>query len=345
MNLDPVSWATPWAALLLLAPLFQALLARRARQRLERWAEPHLHPWALEARPRTHDRRRWLAWPAWALLALAAAGPRQPLDLPPGERAQPRHDLTLMALLDVSASMAAADTAPTRLERARLELTDLSRRLRGERIGLLLYAGEAGLLLPPSDDPALFARALAQAGPDLLEKPGTNLAAALALALPPVGPDSSGQTTGGQRSVPQAVLLLTDAETGSLTDAARAAAQRLGAAHIPLYILGLGTEAGAPIPLPDGGFAEADGVQVQSRADPAAWRALARASGGEYVPVQDGDGDWAALYDQGIARLPGRPVPAERARAWRRLHHGPLAAALLLFAAAWWPSSRPRESR
>lgn len=322
-DLAHIDWATPWGSLLALLPFCLAWLAGRRRQRLERWADPHLLPWAITPDARTAARRSLLAWPAWALLALAAAGPRLPLEAAPGDAAQPRHDLGLMVLLDVSASMAAADIAPTRLERARLELADLTRRLHGERVGLLIYAGQAGLLLPPTDDIALFLRAVQQAGPDLLERPGTHLAAALALA---------------QSARPDALLLLTDAESGSLADAVAAPFAKTG---VPLYILGLGTPAGAAIPLPDGGVAERDGVPAISRADAAPYRTLARASRGLYAEAEDGDGDWAALYDAGIARLPGRPVAPERARAWRTLHAAPLAAALALFLLAWLPRALP----
>lgn len=335
--LAQLDWAAPWAGLLILAPILLAGLAWRRRQRLADWADPHLLPWAVaeSGLPVTRDWRRALDTLAWLLLAVAAAGPRLPLEQQIDGQTAARHAMTLMVALDVSASMAATDIAPDRLARARLELADLGKRLRGERLGLILYAGQAGLMLPPTDDPALFARAVAQAGPDLLDAPGSHPAAALGLAAATLQADKS-----ADQAHPGAVLLLTDADSTSLAgpagEAARAAADKLARTGIPLFILGLNSEAGGPVPLPDGGFAERDGAQVISRPDAGAYRALA--GGGRYAAVTDGDGDWAELYDQGIARLPGAPLPPERARAWQALYHAPLAAALILFLLANLPA-------
>jgi Ca-activated chloride channel family protein len=331
-----IDLATPWAGLLLLAPLLLAGLAWRRRRKLAHWADPHLLPWAVAQSGigQRRDWRRWLDTLAWLLLALAAAGPRLALEEQAEGQLGTRHAMDVMVLLDVSASMAAADVAPNRLARAKLELADLTKRLNGERLGLILYAGHAGLLLPPTADTALFARAVEQAGADLIDAPGSHLAAALDLA---------NTTLGAEKSQHRAVLLITDADADSLADttgeAVRAAAAKLDQAGIPLFILGIHTETGAPIPLPDGGFAERDGVQVISRPAAEAYQALAS---GAYAGVRDGDGDWSALYDNGIARLPGDAIAPERARAWQALFHAPLAAALLLFLIAHLPKALPR---
>lgn len=335
-GLAQLDWATPWGGLLLLAPLLLFWLARRRRQQLANWADPHLLPWAVSqaGAGQTRDWRRVFANLAWLLLAVAAAGPRLPLEEQADGQTAARHTMQLMVVLDVSASMAASDVAPNRLTRAKLELADLAARLRGERLGLILYAGQAGLLLPPTDDATLFARALQQAGPDLIEAQGTHLAAALDLAAATLNADKSRQ---------RATLLLTDADADSLAgpagEAARTAAGKLAQAGIPLFILGLNSEAGAPIPLPDGGFAERDGAQVVSRPVAEAYRALT--GGGRYAGVEDGDGDWAKLYDGGIAALPGDALPPEQARAWQPLFHAPLAAALALFLLAYLPKALP----
>ena len=303
---------------------------RRARHaRLLRYADAELLPWAA-SQPAAQADQRWRALAhglAWVLLALAAAGPRQPLDVRDGQPV-PRHRLTVMAVLDVSASMRATDIAPDRLTRARLELLDWLPRLQGERVGLVVYAGEAGVLLPPTDDPSLLARALDQVDPRLIEAQGTNLAAALDLAR--------AQLTASPGKA-KAILLLTDAEAGSVDEKAQAVVEGLRQARLPLFVLGVGSEAGAPVPLPDGGFAEQDGVQVQSRMDATAYREWAQTSGGRFAVVSDGDADWSSLHDRGIAALPGDPVEAVGAHAWRELYAWCLAPALALFMAASLP--------
>jgi Ca-activated chloride channel family protein len=328
--LTQLDWRAPAWGLLLLIPLALAGLTWQRRHRLLAYAEAPLRPWAmshsgdLSASPW----RALAGWLAWLLLAVAAAGPRLPLEAALNANAPPRHPLTLLVALDLSASMAATDIAPDRLTRARMELTDLLKRLHGERVGLLVYAGQAGLLLPSTDDLALVENALAQATPDLIEQPGSHHAAALDLALSTLG-------AGPKNNTYRAVLLLTDGEADSLTGEAgvqaQAAAVRLKQAGIPLFILGLGNDTGAPIPLTEGGFIEHDGQQVVSTLARGPLNDLARSTGGRFAPVADGDGDWSSLYDSGIATLPGAPVAPERAQTWRELFMLPLAASLLLF--------------
>jgi Ca-activated chloride channel family protein len=319
-NLD---WRAPWWGLLALQPLVFHLLARRRRQRLERYADPHLQPWAIHQSPETSGRNWRVAARAgvWLLLATAAAGPRLPLEVGPGAGpATHRHNMDIQVLLDVSASMAATDIAPTRLARAKLELDDLLARLTGERIGLIVYAGGAGVLSPTSDDPALFRRALELADGSLIETRGSRIEVALKLAARQI------------TSRPGAILLVSDCDAdslvGSIGDSARAAADELARRGIPIYVLGVGDPRGAAIPLADGGYAERDGAPVLSRLDADACRALAR--GGGYASVVDGDGDWSALYDHGLARLPGLRPQATSTRAWQELYPWPLALALAL---------------
>lgn len=344
MELSALNWATPPGALLLLAPLLLAALAWRRRQKLAAWADPQLQPWAVASRGESGGNwRRIVEVFAWLLLALAAAGPRLPLDDGGGADTpgNVRHVMSVMVALDVSASMAATDVAPNRLQRARLELADLSRRLKGERVGLALYAGRSGVLLPPTDDAPLFARALDLADTDLFEDAGSNVGAAL---------DVAGAALAKEKTRSRAVLLVTDAEADSLVgparEAAHAAAMRLKAAGIPLYVLGVGSTPGAPIPVADGsgGWVERDGVQVISRTDGAAYAELAQLTGGRYVAAGDGDSDWESLYDQGIARLPAESVAPDQVRAWQPLFTWPLACALVLFGLARLPRLSRRNA-
>jgi Ca-activated chloride channel family protein len=343
-ELAELQWRYPWAALLLLLPLGLGWLARRRQQRLVRYAEPHLQPWAIERRAtgRVGRLRRSAEALAWLLLALAAAGPRLPALAPEPDKmaARQAHVIDVMVVLDVSASMSATDVAPDRLTRARLELQDLLPRLHGERLGLLLYAGQAGLLLPPTEDKALLARALQQAGPDLLDAPGTDLARALTLAREHLG-------QGADPARRRAVLLVSDAEQDSLQgvagEAVAAAVEQLRAADMPLYVLVTASRAGALFELPNGRRALRDGQPVLSRPELSAYRRLAQRSGGDLAEVRDGDADWDQLYDDGLVRLPGAALPTGPVQAWRELYVWPLGLALLLL--LWSglpPAARPR---
>ena len=319
MDYSQLDWATPWGALFLLVPVALAWLAYRRRARLEAWAEPPLQPWAVAAKG-TGEGRNWrsyAAWLAWALLAVAASGPRLPLQADAADtRTAGRHVVSVLVALDVSASMAAGDLAPDRLTRARLELADLTKRLQGERLGLLLYAGEAGLLLPPTDDAGLFVRALGQAAPDLIEAQDSNPAAALELAA---------HILGKEKIRSRAVLLVTDADNdslaGPLAEAARKAAQNLKAAGIPLFVLVASTPAGAAIPLADGGFAEHDGGFAERGGVPVASRpALAAYAGLAPTPWQSG----SVNREQGVNKSGNPRLRTTMIQlAWLWLRHQP----------------------
>ncbi len=215
MILSQLDWRAPSWGLLMLVPLALAGLARRRRHRLLAYAEAPLRPWALlsSGEQRTSRGQSLFWWLAWLCLTVAAMGPRQALDSDADHPGQARHRMTLLVALDVSASMAAMDTVPSRLERARLEVADLIKRLNGERLGLILYAGQAGLLLPPTDDTSLLEAALARVTPGLIEQHGTYHAAALTLALAQLSPGKG------------AVLLVTDGDADSLKGPAGEAAQ------------------------------------------------------------------------------------------------------------------------
>lgn len=330
-ELAELQWRYPWGALLLLLPLGLGWLARRRHQGPARYAEPHLLPWAVQrhAAGTAGYARRSAEALAWLLLALAAAGPRLPAVAPQEDETAARapHVIDVMVVLDVSASMSAADVAPDRLTRAKLELQDLLQRLHGERLGLLLYAGQAGLLLPPTEDTALFVRALQQAGPDLLEAPGTDVARALTLAREHLA-------QGGDPARRRAVLLVSDAEADSLHGAAgevvQAAVEQLRAQDIPLYVLVTASREGALFELPSGARALRDGNPAVSRPELSAYRRLAQRSGGDLAEVRDGGADWDQLYDRGLAQLPGAPVASGPVQAWRELFIWPLGLALLL---------------
>jgi Ca-activated chloride channel homolog len=342
-QLQQLHWREPLWLLLAAVPLLFGWWRSLRRARLLRYADADLLPWAASlpaAQAHTWPRALGHAL-AWLLLALAAAGPRLPLELHEGQ-ATPRHLLTVMVVLDLSASMRAADIippgdsdflwaeaheksyAPDRLARARLELLEWLPRLQGERVGLIVYAGEAGMLLPPTDDPELFRRVLDQIDPRLIEAQGTNLAAALDLARAQL------EAAPGRA---KAILLVTDAEADSVDDAASAAVEALRQARLPLFVLGVGSEAGAAVPLPDGGFAEDDAGQVLSRMAASAYAEWAQATGGRFAAVSDGDADWEALHERGIASLPGDPVALQASTAWRELYAWFLLPALVLLMA------------
>ena len=313
-----LQWRAPWWWLVALTPLLFIALARLRKPAWQRYAEPHLQPWAVRHGNTVKQAtlRTLAEWAFWLLLACALAGPRLPLESLSNLPQQTRHDIDVMIVLDVSPSMAASDLAPSRLLRAKLKLQDLMARWHGERIGLVAYSGEAGLLLPLTRDTGAFIPTLEFASGDLFEDRGSHLAAALNLALKNLG--------NSKRS--RAVLLVTDAEASSLSgdagNAAVTAARALKAAGVSLYVLVSATDAGAT-------FTQND-APINSQPDLAGYRALTAITGGTVALLSDNDSDLAALYQRGILALPASSQARDKTLTWREFFAYPLAAALLL---------------
>ena len=336
-ELSQLEWAHPLWAMLALQPVLMMLLLKLRRNQVLHYADVHLRPWAMRNNMDLESKQgRWrevFNYLAWVLLASALAGPRIPLMSDQAhQQAIQSHQLDVMVLLDVSPSMLAQDVSPQRLQRAKLELLDLIPKLHGERLGLIVFSGSAGLIMPMNRDEAALRYYLNIATPSLFDAPGTALASAFELAL---------------RSMPQdkhphrAILLLTDAETSALSGPAGAAAweaaDKLKQAGVPLYILGIGTELGSTITQPDGNILVYEGADVVSMMDASGFAELANKTGGKFIKVADGDGDWQALYDRGLLAVPGGKPGVENVQAWRELYANFLLPALLLFTLIYFP--------
>lgn len=321
-DLAQLEWRNLWWLLLALQPLAFAALAKFKRVQLLNYADHSLRPWAINVATRP-PRQCWalvLTYIAWLALACAAAGPRLPLTSnAPDSAVANTHDIDIMLVLDVSASMLATDISPQRLQRAKLEIADILRRLHGEHIGLIAFAGTAGLLAPLTHDYAAFAHYLALAEPGLFVLPGSNLAAALELAYQQLTP---------RAAKAGAVFLVTDGEADALTGArgvaVSQAVEKLKAQGVTLYILVAASRAGAPVT-----SAEARVTRI-SRPDDGALRQLAESTGGSVEFARDGDADGQALYEQGLLTLPGALPERSNVHAWLELYPYCLILALLL---------------
>ena len=161
-------------ALPLLALAAWRLRAACARARWQHLIAPHLLPHLL-LRGNAGGAGRHALPLLLALACVAAAGPAWDREAPPFAE----HQAPLLIALDLSAAMDAGDLAPSRLERAKLKLHDLLQRRPGARHALLVYAGSAHLLLPPSDDAKLFGLYLDSLQSELTPRPGKDTLAVL----------------------------------------------------------------------------------------------------------------------------------------------------------------------
>lgn len=324
---QPWFWARPWGWALLAVPLLLAALrawqARRLRALALTYADAELLPFAVRL---PAARAGWGAFARdvliWALLAAAAAGPRQPQAA--SGSVGGLHRVAVMALLDAGAGEAQDDGGSiSPLEQQRLLLAALTKQLRGERVGLFAYGAthggalHAAQLLPPTVDAQLLAWAAQQARPSLFagDAGGATLPQIVALAQQRLHEQADGE--------PGALLLLAGADARLPADFdPEAAAAALRRAGLPLFVLAL----------PD--------LPAAARAGLAQW---ARGSGGALhavAPGQTGASAWDAVYARGIAHLPAAPAAPTQVVAWRDLSAGFLLPAVVLLLACVWPWRR-----
>lgn len=270
---------------------------------------------------------------ALAATVLALARP-QGANLPGVARSNARE---VLVAVDVSRSMLADDLKPDRLSRARLLIRAMLDELKGERLGLLPFAGTAFLQCPLSSDYEIFRTFLDELGPDMIPAGGSDFAALLNTAADAFSKGDADRY----------LIVLSDGEAQD--ESWRAPAEALAKRGVRILALGLGTADGAMVPDGKGGLVKDQrGAAVLSRLDASTLRELARVTGGEY---RDATAfvDLPAMLRATISQ--GRAGQFEETDATRRVELFPwfLAPALLLLTYALWrefpPVPTPRKTQ
>lgn len=204
----------------------------------------------------------------------------------------------LVVVMDLSPSLYAQDITPSRLVRARFKLLDLLNRRGDGLTGLVVYAGEAHVLSPLTEDTNTIAHLVPVLSPSLLVEIGSNLEDAI---LQAIGLIDNGAEQRGD------IVLITDGATAT----AIAGTNELMANHsaVRLSILGIGTAAGAPIPLSGGGFVKsANGAIVLPKLNGDRLADLAARHRGIYRDITVDDSDIDAL----LAHIDQRAITASK---------------------------------
>lgn len=288
----------PWwlLALLPLAALLWALYrGRRGGGDWREFCDAALLPHILVGRPAPAARKPiWLAALAGWLAVLALAGPAwEKLPSPVF-----RNFSALVVVLDLSMAMDAADLKPSRLERAKFKINDILRARKDGQTALLVYAGDAFTVTPLTDDVGTIAAQMSALTPRLMPAQGARPDLGLAMAARLL--KQAGLKTGD-------VLLVGTGEGAA--GAAEVAAQLRGDGY-RVSALGVGTTAGGPVPLAEGGFLkDARGDIVVPKLDSDALMKLAESGGGLYRPMDSGAGDLDVL----LRFIDHRPETAEQA--------------------------------
>ena len=198
----------------------------------------------------------------------------------------------VMVVLDVSHSMLSQDVKPTRLDRAKLEISDLISRLRGDTVGIVLFSGASFIQFPLTADYATARTYLNSASPKAITRQGTVIGEAIETAMAGFN---------DQRVSQKVVVIMTDGENheGDPVGVAGKAAEE-GAV---IYTVGLGSPDGWPVEVYDeqgeviGYRQDAEGQPILSRLDEGALERIAEAGRGRYFRADD-PGALAGLHDE-----------------------------------------------
>lgn len=279
-----------WALLVIPVLLLIRLAGwRRRRSKLRKFGDPELvrqlMPNVSKFRPTV---KFWLLLVAWALLVVMVVRPQVGAEV----QRDKRNGIEAIICLDISNSMLAQDVAPSRLDKSKLLVESLVDRFTNDKIGLIVFAGDAYVQLPITSDYVSAKMFLQNIDPSLIQTQGTDIAQAINLGL-----HSFTQAD----KIGRAIIVITDGEDheGGAVEAA-AEARKKG---VNVFILGVGDTKGAPIPTGDGGYMkDRSGQTVMTALNEQMCREVAQAGSGKYIHV-DNTGDAQTELNNDLARL------------------------------------------
>ena len=328
-NPERLSWF--WLVALLAIVAIGALV--HGRHVVKRFATANLQNRFF---PASTFRRRWLhALAGVAALALLVPGLA---DIRWGKtwRQVPQRGIEVMFVLDVSRSMLASDAKPNRLRRAKQQIRDMVDEMAGDRVGLVVFAGNARQLVPLTSHVHDFKRTLDEVGPYNVELGGSRLGDAISLAA-----ESFLSKTNNHK----AIVIFTDGEDQE-SNPVQVAEQAYAEKGIRIFAVGLGDgEQGSRIPI-DGGrsgrrYLEHNGQQVWSRLDGETLKQVAMVSHGAFVPAGTKQVDMADVYRRYVADVEQEDFETARIRAYIPRFQwfvGPALALMLM--KIFWPAPR-----
>lgn len=264
-------WLRPewvWSALPILLCLWLHLRQQRSAQQWQQFIDPSLLPHLLEQPHGRYSQRLWPVFLAGLLCWLALMGPSwQRLPSPVLEE---RGGLAIV--LDLSPSMLAEDLQPSRLQRAKYAIRDLLALRADGQTGLVASAGDAFVVAPLTDDGNTLNTLLPSLHPAMMPVQGSNPLSGLVQAEQLL--DNAGSPSGH-------ILLIGD---GFSAQQLKGLEGFVDQSSYPVSIIGVGSEQGAPIPLPEGGFLkDSQGNTIVASMPEALMQALARKAGGQYI--------------------------------------------------------------
>ena len=254
---------------------------RKKRKQLAAFGDPELMEALMPNASRVRPSVKFsIVMVALSLLIIAAARPQ----FGQSERIEKRQGIEAIVALDISNSMLAEDVAPSRLDRAKQMLSKLMDNMVNDKVGLVVFAGDAFVQLPITCDYVSAKMFLNSIKPELIKTQGTAIGQALSTSIRCFGAvnDRDGYSH-AVSDASRAIILITDGENHE--DDAVAVAQRAKEMGIQVLVVGIGKPEGSPIPLPgtNNFIKDRQGNVVVSKLNEEMCREIAQAGGGIYV--------------------------------------------------------------
>ena len=296
--------------------LFCLFMFRRRRRLLERFAAPPLLKQLLSGVSVAKQRfKPFLILAALTFFILALAEPQWGFQVEEVKR----RGIDLVIAVDVSKSMLAQDVKPNRLERSKLEIESLFNALRGDRVGVVAFAGDAFLQCPLTLDYATAKLFLKDLTVTSIPIGGTDLGGAIRKAV---------EAFEGQEGGERVVLLITDGEDhGAQLERVLSEAKKQ---RVAIYPIGIGRRGGAPLPVIDESgqrryLRNRQGEVVISQPNWAVLEKIAVATGGKIGSIGSGKTSLEDIYEQEIAKREKRELASKQKRQYHHRFQWPLA--------------------
>lgn len=271
--------------LVALAAIHYYIIYKKKRQ-VKRFGDPELTKQLFLGVSRWRPEVKfWITMLALASFIVALARPQF------GTRLDTRERMGIEAIiaLDVSNSMLAEDVKPNRLEKAKMMVSNMVDGMRDDKIGLIVFAGQAFVQLPITSDYVSAKMFLETISPSMISVQGTDIAEAINLSM---------RSFTQQEDISRAIFVITDGEDNEAKGVE--AAKQAAAKGIRVYVLGIGNPGGAPIPIPGTGqyIIDDEGNTVISKLSEEMCREIATAGGGSYIYVDNSSSAQKKLSEQ-----------------------------------------------
>ena len=255
--------------------IIRFLTYRNQKKRLRKFGDPkllrELMPDVSRFRPAV---KFWILQGALALLIVMLARPQFGTKI----NNEQRVGIETIIAMDISNSMMAEDITPSRLDRSKMMVENLVDHFTNDKIGLIVFAGDAFVQLPITSDYVSAKMFLSSIDPSMMATQGTDIARAIDMAT---------HSFTQEEGIGKAIIVITDGEDheGGALEAAKAAKD----AGMRVYVLGVGSTKGSPIPIPGTGDYMKDntGNTVMSALNEDMCRQVAQAGGGAYIHVEN----------------------------------------------------------